>query len=85
MTLRILKLPRISLCHGRGPLGVFDVGEGFDRNTLEHVRNNPDLTVTGTRFVKHDTYLIIQGGRNKCPAPSETGYNLDRHRGRQSA
>ncbi len=39
-------------------------GARFDRNTLTHVRSNPDLRVTGTRYVKHDTYLIIEGVRN---------------------
>jgi ubiquinone/menaquinone biosynthesis C-methylase UbiE len=38
-------------------------GARFDRNTLTHVRNNPDLEVTGTRYVKHDVYLIIEGVR----------------------
>jgi hypothetical protein len=32
-----------------------------DRNTLEHARNTPGLVVTGTRFIKHDTYLLIEG------------------------
>jgi len=36
-------------------------GARFDRNTLTHVQNNPDLIVTGTRFVKLDTYLLIEG------------------------
>lgn len=40
-------------------------GAGFDRNTLVHVRNNPNLTVTGTRYLKHDTYLLIDGTRVK--------------------
>jgi ubiquinone/menaquinone biosynthesis C-methylase UbiE len=40
-------------------------GARFDRNTLKHVRENPDLTVTGTRFVKHDTYMLIEGVRGK--------------------
>ena len=38
-------------------------GARFDRNTLEHARNTPGLIVTGTRFVKHDTYLLIDGVR----------------------
>jgi ubiquinone/menaquinone biosynthesis C-methylase UbiE len=38
-------------------------GAGFDRDTLRHVRANPDLTVTGTRHLKHDTYLLIDGVR----------------------
>lgn len=40
-------------------------GARFDRNTLMHVRNNPDLTVTGTNYIKHDTYLIIEGTRKQ--------------------
>ncbi len=36
-------------------------GAGFDRETLLHVQNNPDLKVTGTRYLKHDTYLLIDG------------------------
>lgn len=40
-------------------------GARFDRNTLMHVRNNTDLQVVGTRYVKHDTYLLIEGIREK--------------------
>jgi ubiquinone/menaquinone biosynthesis C-methylase UbiE len=40
-------------------------GARFDRNTLSHVLKNPDLIVTNTRYVKHDTYLLIEGVRNK--------------------
>jgi len=36
-------------------------GARFDRNTLAHVRSTPGLTVTATRFIKHDTYLLIEG------------------------
>jgi demethylmenaquinone methyltransferase/2-methoxy-6-polyprenyl-1,4-benzoquinol methylase len=36
-------------------------GARFDRNTLEHAKNTPGLVVTGTRFIKHDTYLLIEG------------------------
>jgi ubiquinone/menaquinone biosynthesis C-methylase UbiE len=36
-------------------------GARFDRNTLLHVKNHPDLVVTGTRYLKHDTYLLIDG------------------------
>jgi ubiquinone/menaquinone biosynthesis C-methylase UbiE len=36
-------------------------GARFDRNTLVHVRNNPDLHVTLTRYLKHDVYLLIEG------------------------
>lgn len=38
-------------------------GAGFDRQTLTHVQKNPELTVTGTRYLKHDTYLLIEGVR----------------------
>lgn len=40
-------------------------GAGFDRNTLEHVRMNPDLVVTGTRYLKNDVYLLIDGTRKR--------------------
>lgn len=36
-------------------------GAGFDRHTLEHVRLNADLEVTGTRYLKNDVYLLIDG------------------------
>jgi ubiquinone/menaquinone biosynthesis C-methylase UbiE len=36
-------------------------GARFDRNTLELVRQTPGLDVTGTRFLKDDTYLLIEG------------------------
>ena len=38
-------------------------GARFDRNTLEHARNTLGLKVTGTRYVKQDTYLLIDGVR----------------------
>ena len=38
-------------------------GAGFDRDTLSHLEKNKDLTVTGTRFLKADTYLLIDGIR----------------------
>ena len=38
-------------------------GAGFDRHTLAHVRNNTDLKVTETRYIKHDTYMLIEGLR----------------------
>ncbi len=38
-------------------------GARFDRQTLMHVEKNPDLKVTGTRYIKHDTYLLIEGAR----------------------
>ena len=38
-------------------------GAQFDRHTLAHIRNNPDLKVTETRYIKHDTYMLIEGVR----------------------
>ncbi len=38
-------------------------GARFDRHTLEHVRRASKLSLLGTRFLKHDTYLIIEGKR----------------------
>ena len=40
-------------------------GARFDRNTLSHVRNNANLNVTATSYIKHDTYLLIDGVRKK--------------------
>lgn len=40
-------------------------GARFDRQTLMHVQNNPNLKVTETRYIKHDTYLLIDGVRQK--------------------
>jgi len=28
-----------------------------------HLQNNANLTVTGTRYIKHDTYVLIDGIR----------------------
>ncbi len=36
-------------------------GARFDRRTLVHVGNNPHIEVTDTRYIKHDTYLLIEG------------------------
>ena len=38
-------------------------GAGFDRQTLMHVQKNRNLKVTGTRYIKHDTYMLIDGVR----------------------
>jgi SAM-dependent methyltransferase len=38
-------------------------GARFDRHTLEHVRRAAKLTLVETRFLKHDTYLVIEGKR----------------------
>jgi ubiquinone/menaquinone biosynthesis C-methylase UbiE len=40
-------------------------GARFDRHTLEHVQRVPKLNLLGTRFLKHDTYLLIEGERAK--------------------
>jgi len=45
-------------------------GARFDRNTLMHVRNNAELKVTGTRFLKQDTYLLIDGMKVADPVVS---------------
>ena len=39
-------------------------GARFDRHTLEHVQRAPKLNLLGTRFLKHDTYLLIEGQRS---------------------
>jgi len=36
-------------------------GAGFDRQTLRHVQASKSLKVTNTRFLKDDTYLLIEG------------------------
>ncbi len=36
-------------------------GARFDRHTLKHVQDNPDLEITKTEFLKDDTYLLIEG------------------------
>ncbi|GAB4387652.1 MAG: methyltransferase domain-containing protein [Thermodesulfovibrionales bacterium] len=38
-------------------------GARFDRNTLTHVEAAPKLKITGTRHLKHDVYLLIEGVR----------------------
>ncbi len=38
-------------------------GARFDRNTLAYLRRASKLKVTNTRFLKHDTYLVIEGER----------------------
>jgi demethylmenaquinone methyltransferase/2-methoxy-6-polyprenyl-1,4-benzoquinol methylase len=45
------------------PLVAKIYGAGFDRQTLMHVQENANLKVTGTRYIKHDTYLLIDGVR----------------------
>jgi ubiquinone/menaquinone biosynthesis C-methylase UbiE len=38
-------------------------GARFDRKTLQHIEANADLAVTGTRFLKDDVYLLVDGIR----------------------
>ncbi len=38
-------------------------GARFDRRTLDLIRSTPVLEVTSTRFLKDDTYLLIDGVR----------------------
>jgi len=40
-------------------------GAGFDRETLRHVQDNLQLKVTGIRYLKNDTYVLIEGIRSK--------------------
>jgi ubiquinone/menaquinone biosynthesis C-methylase UbiE len=44
-------------------------GARFDRNTLQLVERTPGLQVTNTRFLKDDTYLLIEGTK---PAGRQT-------------
>lgn len=39
-------------------------GARFDRRTLQHLKGAPGLTVTETRYLKDDTYLLIEGRKN---------------------
>jgi ubiquinone/menaquinone biosynthesis C-methylase UbiE len=36
-------------------------GARFDRNTLKHIEKSQELEITGTKFLKHDVYLLIEG------------------------
>ena len=38
-------------------------GARFDRHTLDHLIESPKFKVTGTRFLKDDVYLLIDGVR----------------------
>ena len=38
-------------------------GARFDRNTLSYIQKAPHLKITRTTFLKHDTYLLIEGTR----------------------
>lgn len=46
------------------PLVAQVYGAGFDWQTLMHVVNNENLKVTETRYIKQDTYLLIEGVRD---------------------
>lgn len=39
-------------------------GARFDRRTLQHLKEVPGLTMTETRYLKDDTYLLIEGRKN---------------------
>lgn len=39
-------------------------GARFDRRTLQHLKEVPGLMVTETRYLKDDTYLLIEGRKN---------------------
>ena len=39
-------------------------GARFDRKTLDHVKEAENLKITSTRFLLHDTYLLIEGTRD---------------------
>jgi ubiquinone/menaquinone biosynthesis C-methylase UbiE len=38
-------------------------GARFDRETQRYIEENPDLDITSTRFLKADTYLLLEGVR----------------------
>lgn len=38
-------------------------GARFDRRTLEHLEAAPGLEITGTRWLKEDTHLLLEGRR----------------------
>ncbi|OGR07056.1 MAG: hypothetical protein A2511_00060 [Deltaproteobacteria bacterium RIFOXYD12_FULL_50_9] len=44
-----------------GPYVEKVFGARFDRNTLHHLEQSSKLKVTGTRFLKDDVYLLIEG------------------------
>lgn len=39
-------------------------GARFDRRTLEYLKETPGLVVSSTRYLKDDTYLLIDGCKN---------------------
>ncbi|MBI2477432.1 MAG: class I SAM-dependent methyltransferase [Planctomycetia bacterium] len=40
-------------------------GARFDRHTLQHLLQNDDVAISETRFLKADTYLLIEGYKRK--------------------
>jgi ubiquinone/menaquinone biosynthesis C-methylase UbiE len=40
-------------------------GARFDRHTLQLLRQNDDVAISETRFLKADTYLLIEGYKKK--------------------
>ena len=40
-------------------------GARFDRHTLQHLRQNGEVEISETRFLKADTYLLIEGYKKK--------------------
>ena len=44
-------------------------GARFDRHTLEHLQAEDRIEISDTRFLKADTYLLIQGSK-KPPPPA---------------
>ncbi len=43
-------------------------GARFDRRTLEHLRENNGLEILQTRYLKADTYLLIEGRKRLADA-----------------
>ena len=43
------------------PFVAMVYGAGFDRHTLEHLRASDGIEILQTRYLKADTYLLIEG------------------------
>jgi len=43
------------------PFVKFVYGAQFNRQTLSHIKNHPELLITRQSFVRNDTYLLIEG------------------------
>ena len=43
----------------------FLYGAGFDRDTRRHIEESPDLELTGTRWLKEDTHILLEGRRTE--------------------